>query len=480
MGGQDREHDAGASYRYQAMTRELIARIEAGHYAEGERLPSVRALMRAHQVSMTTASRVLVELESQGYAFSRERSGFFVQPRPPRTGTTPTTPTPTRTARPAVVSMNALVASLFRAQAGEGQLSLGAAELAAELLPTRALTQAMIKVARASGAEGILYGPAGGEPALRHQIARWMGTRGVVVAPEEVWITEGESGAMGAALRALTRPGDLVAVESPTYFGLLRWIEALGLQAVEIATDPRLGVDVEELERVLETLPVAVIAVNPVFHNPFGGTVPPERMQALIRLAARHRVPVIEDDVYGALSFDSHGVAPLRAHDEAGGVLYCSSFSKTVAPGYRVGWCLPGRWAERLALFPFGGAVLPQRALAVFLAGRAHARHLEGLRALFAGQASRIRALVLEAFPEGTRISDPRGGYVFWVEGPASFDALGFHARARAHGIGIAPGPLFSPTGRFANAFRLSVGRPLTPGVEEAIRTLGRLARGGD
>jgi DNA-binding transcriptional MocR family regulator len=470
------------SYRYQSIARSIAAQIEAGHFREGDRLPSVRGLMRHHDVSMSTASRVLVELEDQGYADSRERSGFYVRAQALTTAPSETTPLPTQTSpAPASVSLKTLIASLFKTTARGEVLSLGAAELAEELLPHRDLAASMIRVTRTSGAKGVLYGPPGGDPDLRRAIALMMGERGVVVPPTEVWITEGENAAMGAALRALTRPGDAVAVESPTYFGLLRWIEALGLKAVEIATDPVQGIDIGELARSMSALPIAAIAVNPTFHNPFGGTMPADHMRALVALADQYGVPVIEDDVYGDLRFGPRPIRPLRAHDPEGSVIYCSSFSKTLAPGYRVGWCLPGRWAEALAADrpaeDFGGAVLPQKALADYLKGRRYACHLDGLRTLFANQSDRFRALALEVFPEGTRVSAPQGGFVYWLEIPPPFDALTLHQKALADGIGLAPGPIFSATGRFANAFRLSLGRRLTPTVETAIRRLGTLAQ---
>jgi DNA-binding transcriptional MocR family regulator len=473
-----------APYRYQAIARDIAARIETGQFHPGERLPSVRALMRQHGVSMTTASRVLVELEAAGLADSRERSGFYARAPLTRTAAPPeTTPLPTETApTPATVSIKGLIGSLFSAAMVEpDHLSLGAAELAEDLLPHQDLTACLTRVTRAGGAKALLYGPPAGDPDLRRVLALRMADRGVVVAPEEVWITTGSSAGVGAALRALTSPGDLVAVESPTYFGLLHWIETLGLKAVEIAADPVTGLDVEELRRAMATLPIAAIAVNPTFHNPFGGTMPQARMAALVALARERGIPVIEDDVYGDLCHGPGPARPLKAHDPDGTVVYCSSVSKTLAPGYRVGWILPGRWSDALAADrpteDFGGALPAQRALADYMRSRKYDRHMEGLRALFAEQSPRFRALALDAFPEGTRVSAPAGGYVYWVEVPPPFDALAFHRRALAAGIAIGPGPIFSPTGRFANAFRLSLGRRLTPTVEAAIRKLGALAR---
>jgi DNA-binding transcriptional MocR family regulator len=466
--------------RYRALARDLAGRIESGAYAAGERLPSVRRLRETHGVSAATAERALIELEQGGWAEARPRSGFYVRPRPERS---PSAPVATRTAAPAPASVNRLIERLFRAASGAGRplTPLGAAELDETLLPHKALAAAAARAAREGGAGLLAYGPPSGDPLLRRRLAQLMERRGVAAGPDDLFVTAGSGDALGLALMALTKPGDLVAVESPCFYGFLQWIETLGLRAVEIATDPVTGLDLDELERALDAHPIAVLALNPVFHNPFGGAMPVERMRRLTALAAARRLPVIEDDVYGELSHDGHPARPLKSADAEGWVIHCASFSKTLAPGFRLGWCLPGRFAEALARVraprPAGVSTLAQRAVALYLDGRAYSRHVEGLARLFAAQAGEVRRLVLDAFPEGTRISEPKGGFVFWVEVPPPFDALAFHETALAAGITVAPGPIFSASGGFTNAFRLAVGTRLSPAVARAIAELGGIAR---
>lgn len=478
--------------RYREIARRLVREIEAGVHAVGARLPSVRALVATHGVSVTTASRVLVELEAEGWAEARPRSGFYVADRaasrdaPCRTATV---------ADPAPVDVNRLIGEIFRAgsvaSTGRPMLALGAAELDERLLPHGELAAAARRVLREEGAALLAYGAPAGEPALRRRIAALMARRGVSVVPDDIVVTAGEGDAMGTALAAVaasagqgvggSSTASAVAVESPCFFGILQWIERLGLRAVTIATDPRRGIDLDELERVAAEVPLAAVALNPTFHNPFGFAMPPARMERLLAIAARFDLTVIEDDVYGELDHGLGPVRPLKAFDRDGRVIYCSSFSKTLAPGHRVGWCVPGRamaaFARARAPQTAGIGTLPQLALARFLEGRGFGRHLAGLRALFAEQRPRVRALVLEHFPQGTRISDPAGGFVFWVEVPPPFEALAFHRAALAEGISIAPGAIFSPGGGgFATAFRLSVGRRLDGEVVDGIRRLGRLA----
>ncbi len=469
--------DPAARPLYETIADALAERIARGDPASGERLPSVRALMRLHRVGLATAARALVELEARGLAEARPRSGFFVTkvaarpddaPRPTATAATP---------RP--VEIDRLIATLFRAAADRPVVALGAAEIDVDLLPRAELAAATARVVRREGGRAIGYAPADGDPDLRRAVARRMNARGCDVAASDVVITAGESDAMGLALRALTRPGDTVAIESPTYFGILQWLEAAGLEAVEIATDPVEGIDVAALDRVAAERPLAAVVLNPTFHNPFGSAMPPERMAALIEVARRRDLAIVEDDVYGELHFGARR-RPLESFDPDGRVIYCSSFSKTLVPGFRIGWCLPGRHAEAFARARparnFGQPALTQMVLAEYLIGRRHDRHLDALRALFRAQRERIRELVLTHFPPGTRISRPEGGYVYWIEVPPPFAALALHAAAAREGISIAPGPLFSPSGRFEGAFRLSLGRRLDARVEAAIRRLGRLA----
>ena len=468
--------------RYRDIALRLAREIESGVHAVGARLPSVRALVATHGISVTTAARVLVELEADGWAEARSRSGFYVTDRRTRADA----PRATLTAPdPQAVDVARLIAEIFRATggaaAGRPLLALGAAELDEALLPHEELAAAVRHVLRDGGAGLLAYGHPCGEPALRRRIAHLMNRRGVAVTPDEVVVTAGEGDAMGTALAALARPGDTIAVESPCFFGILQWVERLGLKAVAIATDPETGIALDELERVASSVPLAALALNPTFHNPFGFAMPEARMERLMALAARLDLAIVEDDVYGELHHGGRAARPLKSFDRDRRVVYCSSFSKTLAPGFRVGWCVPGRAGDAFATArapqTAGIGALPQLAIARFLEGRGWARHLAGLRELFAAQRPRVRALVLESFPEGTRISDPDGGYVFLVEVPSPFDALAFHRAALAEGISIAPGPIFSPGGAgFADAFRLSVGRRRDAEVEAGIRRLGTLA----
>jgi DNA-binding transcriptional MocR family regulator len=306
---------------------------------------------------------------------------------------------------------------------------------------------------------------------------------GVPLAERELVITNGAMEALNLCLQAVTQPGDVVVVESPTFYAALQALERLHLKAVEVATDPREGVDLDALAALLERQPVAACWFMPSFQNPLGALMPPERKQALVALLARHQVPLIEDDVYGELHAGARRPPPAKAFDREGGVLHCSSFSKCLAPGYRVGWAAAGRFApavERLKMSSsLATAIPPQLALVDYLGQGGYDRHLRRLREALATQQQRALRLVERHFPVGTRVTRPLGGYFLWLELPPSVDALALHHRAMAHHISTAPGVLFSADHRFTHHLRLNVGHPGDARFDAALRRLGELAHEG-
>lgn len=464
---------------YRQLADKLLAQIEAGVWLPGQRLPSVRQLMAQEGRSLATVTAALQLLEQQGGVQAQPRSGFYVHPqwraRPPepsrtRTGLTRQSP-----------QLSRLAAEVNLAAQWPDLVPLGAAVVHDDLLPGQALQQALAEVARWKRQDCLRYALPPGRPELRRQIVRLMRDWACELTPEQVLITAGETDALDLALRTVTRPGDCVAVESPTYFGILQALEHLGLQALEIATDPRHGLDVDELMRVAQKRRLAAVVLTPNFHNPFGCCMPEAEKARLVAWAAQQQVPLIEDDVFGDLHFGPQRPPPCKAFDAEGWVLTCSSFSKTLAPGYRVGWCVPGRFLEpmlRLQMARNLAAPAPtQLAVAEYLQGRAYGRHLAALRQRFAEQKPRLLAQIARCFPAGTRASDPQGGYLYWLELPQG-DSLALYRQALDTGISLAPGAMFSASGRFDHCLRLSLGLTWSPRVASAIERLGQLASG--
>lgn len=472
---------AHRSKLYEQVAERLGDAIATGTLRPGERLPSVRELSTRERVSISTVLQAYVHLESMGLVETRPQSGHYVRrrerplPAEPQVSSRPPT-----TASP--VSVSALVARVYRSASDPRMVPLGAVIPSAELLPTRRLNRELALLARESGELAVAYDMPPGCPELRRQLARRALDWGCALGADDFITTCGASEALHLSLLAVARTGDTIAIESPAYYGTLRTIESLGMRALEIPCHPRHGMDLEALEAVLARRRVAAVLVVPSFSNPLGSCMPEANRQRLVKLLAQHDTPLIEDDIYGDLHFGPERPRPCKAFDTEGLVLLCGSFSKTLAPGYRVGWVAPGRYRERVELLKFAQTVatptLPQLAIARFLQGGGYDRHLRTLRRRLAAQVERMREAIAEHFPEGTCATCPSGGAVLWVELPPSVDALVLHERALEAGISIAPGPIFSAQAqRYAHHIRLNCGHPWSPRIEAAMATLGSLAR---
>jgi DNA-binding transcriptional MocR family regulator len=322
----------------------------------------------------------------------------------------------------------------------------------------------------------------GGSLALREQIARHYAMVGVAMTAEELIITNGCMEALTLAVRTVARPGDTIAVESPTYFGFLQIAESLGVKVIEIPSHPGDGLSVEALRELLASRAgrdIRACAVTPSFSNPNGSCMSPERRRELVRLCESADIVLIEDDVYGDVQFEGPRPLPCKAWDRDGRVLLCSSFSKTLAPGSRIGFVVPGRFRDtlRAAKHMASGAtaLLQQEMLADFLQSGRYERHLRKLRRALWQQALRLSQCVQDAFPEGTRLTQPQGGYVLWVELPAAIDTMALYDSAIRQRVDYVPGPLFSASGRYANCLRLNAGYRVDAATESAIRRLGAL-----
>lgn len=464
---------------YEKLAAELTESIDRGVLRPGDRLPSVRLLARQRKVSVATVLQAYLRLENQGLVEVRPKSGHYVRSRRALELAEPRTSR--RASSPAKVQVSTGVAALVASMRDPSVVPFGSALLSPDLLPIRALNRMLAGIAREMSTAGSTYESGPGLITLRRQLARRSVTWGMSLAAEDFVTTNGAVEALHLALRAVAKPGDAIAVESPTYFGVLQLIEELGLKAVEVPTNPRTGFDLEALEQVIRSTPsLKAVLAMPTVSNPMGTVMSDEAKEKLVRLVARYDLDLIEDDAYGELAFDSPRPRPARAWDREGRVLFCGSISKTLAPGYRVGWIAPGRHQERIEQLKFAFTVasptLPQMAVAEFLASGGYDRHLRRLRSTLRGQVDRVREAIADSFPAGTRVTAPAGGFVIWVELPQGADALELQSRALAKGIAVAPGPIFSARGRFAHCLRLSCGFPWSGRIEAALATVGDLA----
>ncbi len=466
---------------YEQVADKIEKLIRSGAIRAGDKIPSVRRAGVQHGVSITTAVQAYLTLEDRGLIEARPKSGFFVSSRFCDRVLEPTISRPGHSATR--VEVGSLQSRIFDAARMPDVVPFGAAYPGPENLPLAKLSRIMASVARSAGVRGINYDMPPGSEELRRQIARRSLDSGGNLSPDEIITTCGGTEALALCLRAVTKPGDVVAVESPTYFGVLQAIEQLGLKALQIPTHPRDGMDLDALERALKGRRIAVSAclAVPNFSNPLGSLMPGENKRRLLEILVKRGVPLIEDDINGALSHSGEQPRVVQSYDRSGLVLLCGSFSKTVAPGYRVGWVAPGRYYDKVKALKLTStlatASLPQLAIAEFVANGGYDHHLRALRGNFALQIRQMGDAIADAFPPGIKLTRPGGGFVLWIELPGNVSALKLHELALAKKISIAPGPMFSPKRDFQNFIRINCGHPWSIRSEQAVGVLGRLVR---
>jgi DNA-binding transcriptional MocR family regulator len=343
----------------------------------------------------------------------------------------------------------------------------------------RAVRRLMTSVTRAHGTRALAYEVPPGHRELRVQIARRGVYAGCAFGPDDVVVTSGCQEALVLCLRAISTPGAAIAVESPTFYGTLQAIRSLGLRAVEIPTHPETGIHLESLEMAIEQFSIAGLVVTPHASNPLGYVMPDDRKVSLLRMLEAHDVPLVEDDIYGDLVYAPPRPRAIQSWDTRGQVLLCSSVSKSIAPGLRVGWAVPGRWLREVnylkLVSSMASATLPQLAVASYLAHGGYDRHLRAARVLYRRSRDGLIDLVGKHFPRETRVTRPSGGFVAWLELPKSVDAMALYRRALAEGISIAPGPLFSAREKYRHFVRLNFAQGWDERSVGAMTRLGHL-----
>lgn len=461
---------------YQRIARQIERAIATGALRGGDRLPSVRQLSRQHRVSLTTALQAYRHLENERRIEARPKSGYFVAPR--RTGLPEPRHDP-QLNEPSFVTVDEVLNAFLPMMDCTTAVPTFCAGPDRALLPEAKLQRIAASLNRRHPEYASQYQVAGSAN-FRQQVARRAVELGVQLRPEDVIVTHGGMAALNLALRTVAEPGDTIAIESPTYFILLKAIESLGMRALEIPTHPREGVRLEALEAATAR-PGAVKAcvLIPNFHNPLGALMPEENKRRVVALMAERGIPIVESDVYGELHFGPRRPSVLQSHSEDGNVLLCSSFSKTVAPGYRLGWLSPGRHlAKANALKINMGLACPtltQEVLAEFIRDGGYDHHLRQLRAALKRQAQQMAEAIEAHFPPGCGLTVPEGGYMLWIELPPQVDSREVFERARREDIGVTPGAACSCTRRFDHFIRLHYGAPWTPRMEDGVARLGRI-----
>lgn len=475
--------DDGVSPTYQRIADDIAHLIHDGRIAAGSQLPSVRELATQRGVSATTAVSALRTLERWELAEARPRQGYFAR-LPPQRAPEPQIGAPPLRNRD--VRISDVIARMFPGESLSSARSvpLGAALPDPDLLPIRTLQRTTARLARTSPQLLSGYGPLEGSRRLRQWLATHYLRCQTVLDPAELVITNGGMEALELALGAVCQPGDTVAVESPCYFGFLQVIEALKLKACEVQTHPRTGLSVEALRTILtgpSGLAIKACLLCPTASNPLGATMPDANKKALVELCRTHHVALVEDDLYGELQYTERRPRPLRHFDTNADVILCGSFSKTLAPGARVGYIAAGRYAQRVRALKFATSVstapLMQTALAEVLESTLYERHLRRLRSACQAQVQQTMRCIAEYFPPGTRVVQPSGGFLLWVQLPTGSRSLEIYREAADEGLEFAPGPLFSASGQgFSDSLRLNCGHRVTSDTQAALQRLGAIA----
>lgn len=465
--------------RYQELAEEITTSILSGVLQPGNRLPSVRQASASRGVSPSTVFKAYYLLEAWGMIRARDRSGYYVVGR---TQVLPPEIDASSQGQESSVELDVTdrVLQVLGATTRRDMIPFGSAFPSPLLFPSSRLAQVMAASVQRMDPWSSVDEMSNGSAGLRRAIALRYLVDGLQVHADDIVITNGALEALNLCLAAVTRPGDAVIVESPTFYAALQSLERNGLRAIEVATHPRDGIDLVSLEVALRRHKPGACWLMTNFQNPLGSLMPDAKKQALVALLTEHGVPLIEDDVYGELYFGTKRPMPAKAFDKAGIVMHCSSFSKSLAPGFRVGWVAGGQFTKAITRqklsMSLATAAPTQAALAAYLDKSSYDKHLRQLRQKLAMQQTEVMQAIAKYFPTGTRSTRPLGGYFLWVELPAHADALEIHRVALSHGISVAPGPIFSSQGHFNNCLRINFGHAWDERMNAAMITLGKIA----
>jgi DNA-binding transcriptional MocR family regulator len=464
-------------FLYMQIADRLGSQIRQQLLKTGEKLPSVRALSQEQGISLNTAYKAYVQLEIKGLIEARPKSGYYVRYTPARSFDQHHPEKQVKETKK--LSLDEMIARVYRHFSSDSIIKLSMAAPALSLLPQAKLNKSMMEAIRLSPNSCINYEKIQGNENLRKHIARYAFSWGGNIMPDDVVTTQGCMEALVFCLKAVTQPGDVVAIESPTYFGIFTTIQSLGLRILEIPTDPLDGLDLDFLEISIKERQIKACLFVPTFSNPLGYCMTNDKKKKLVELLLKNEVPLIEDDIYGEMYFGKTRPRTCKSYDTQGLVMLCSSVSKSLAPGYRVGWCIPGKFKDRVInlklMHTLSSATPTQAAIGNFFETGRYDLHMRNLRKALNTQCLRYTQAIAEYFPVDIKVSRPRGGYVLWIELNKRIDAFELYEQALNYNISISPGQIFSTDSRFTNFIRISFGMPYNAEIEQSLKALGLL-----
>ena len=453
--------------------------ISDGTLLYGSRIPSVRVMSKKLNVSISTVNQAYALLEAQGHIEAKPQSGYFVK----RVNTVTTAAFKSKAlAQPRFVKDSSRNLDIINSCSNEKLIPLGGAVIHTSLLPTASLQKSLLKVTRQHPEKAMRYPPLAGVPELQKEIAKRTFDAGYVTRTDNVIITNGCTEALNLALKSCTKPGDIVAVESPTFHGILRLIEDQGLKLLELPARSDQGIDLEAFAEKASKFDIKAALVTPNFLNPIGSLMSDENKERFVQICYKHNITIVEDDIYGELYFTPTRPLTLKSFDKQDKNYLCSSFSKTLSAGYRIGWIIPPEAEkERLLLYKSTNTsstnAALQLAIADHLANHSYERHLRKLRHTLERNFAFITDAVSKHFPQGIKITHPKGGCLIWIEFSAETNTLDLFEKALKKNIGVVPGCAFSTTGKYMNCLRINAGVLWSPEVEKAIIEIGALSK---
>ncbi|MCI0485682.1 MAG: PLP-dependent aminotransferase family protein [Blastocatellia bacterium] len=460
--------------------------IESGTLGAGDRLPANRELAKALGVNRTTVTTAYAELVADGLVSSEVGRGTFVNDIPVKIkkqadgARTQPSPMPWN-ALLTEQNRNSWISGVLHQRPGEETISFAYSLPQAELFPLDDFRRSVDRVLRKEGRVLLQLGLSNGYAPLQEYLVSQMALSGIRANADEVLITNGCQQSLDLIRRILVGPGDEIAIENPTYPGALSVFCGGTNKFVSVPVGER-GMDLDVLEDVLSQRRIKLIYTIPSFHNPTGATMDTEARRRLIELAARHRVPVVEDDIYREMRYEGAALPSLKALDRYGLVIYINSFSKVGFPGLRVGWIAAppvvishlNRAKEEIDLH---ASLLTQAAIYEFSRRGLLAKHIKRVKKVYAQH----RDIMLEAleryFPEEAAWDKPEGGMAVWVRLPERLSADQILVRSAEQGVIFSPGHYFYSSQPQQNMMRLSFTMTPPALIEEGIKRLGGVVK---
>lgn len=472
---------ADKDFIYERIGKAIELQILKGILKVGDKIPSLRTICREYGVSQSTVLQAYYLLESKALIQARPKSGYFVCNSPKKVLEVPIISNPSDYFFEG--SIDTLVAKVYNnVGTNEKYVPLSLGVPSNELLPIARLNKCLVQAMRQMNGSGTALEYPQGNEKLRRQIARWSFAMEANLDAENIITTNGCLNAISYCMMALTEPGDTIVLESPISFGMRQVAQSLKLNIIEMPCHPETGIELDALEETLQEREVKLILLISNFSNPLGSCMPDENKKLLVELLEKYNVPLIENDINADVYFGTQRPKSCKTFDKTGLVLWCGSVSKSLAPGYRVGWVEAGRFREQVLKMKLYHAIsstaITQETVAIFLENGRYETHLRKLRNTLHFNYLQYIQTINEVFPENTKASRPTGGFVLWLELDKRIDTFELYEQAIKQKISIAPGKMFTLRNQYTNCMRLNFGLNWNEQIYLALKTLGRLAKG--